>query len=419
MTEAELIELQELEEMAKLEAELGVQSPQPQQAAPREVSGLEAFLRGAGQGVLPGAEANVAAQRASAGLGQIGAGRPELMSASEEAAMLSSPELLEAQRLGEQERAQFGLPGVAGQVVGSAIGMPAQMASKAASAAPRLAKGASAALAAGQTQAAGEGRILDPLEALLLGGVGAAGQGISAALRKSGDAAMQQAVGRTKYTPGVGEELADEGIWGTRGMMKEQVKGAKEATYQKMLKAASEAQGPVDSRKVADVIRGQADPMRLPTGGYRSLDLPDVQKTLSYADEVASRGQVSPESALALRRVAGAGANFNPNTAEPGKSLAQQLSKAEQLGYSQQLKDIAGMGALDSKYGALARAASSLGKEQTIPQDLIGMLSRIATPVVPLAASTAGQAAIKGAPAVAAASQRVVPSLFGGRKKER
>lgn len=193
MTEAELIELQELEEMAKLEAELGGQSPQPRQAAPREVSSLEAFLRGTGQGVLPGTEANVAAQRASAELGQIGAGRPELMSPSEEAAMLSSPELAGAQKLGEQERAQFGVPGIAGQVVGSAIGMPAQMASKAASAipaaastAPRVlkmasdvAKGAIAAPAASATMSLGEGEVPSASDIAASSAIGGAVPGVA------------------------------------------------------------------------------------------------------------------------------------------------------------------------------------------------------------------------------------------------
>lgn len=417
MTDAEQKELAELEELERLEAELGGQAPAvaPQQ---RPVSGLEAFLRGTGQGVLPGAEANVAAQRASRELGDIGGARPELMSASEEAAMLASPELQAAQAQGAAERAQFGLPGAAGQVVGSAVGLPGQLASKVAAAAPKLLKGASSAVTAAQAQAAGEGRVLDPLEALLMGGVGAGGQALAAGAGKLGDVLMQQAVGRTKYTPGVGTELADEGIWGTRGMMKGQVGKAKEATYQKMLGQAKASGQPISSGKVAEAIRGQVDPMRLPTGGYRSLDLPDVQKALNYADEVAARGDVPAADALALRRVAGEGARFNPNTAEAGKSLAQQLSKIEQAGYSQQLKDVAGLAPLDARYGALARASQALGKEQTIPQDLIGMASRFVTPLVPLTASTVGQASAKAAPSILFGSQRAVPSLFGGRKKE-
>lgn len=387
-------------------------------AAPRQVSGLEAFLRGTGQGVMPGSEANVAAQRASRELGDVGGARPELMSPSEEAAMLSSPELQAAKAQGAAERAQFGLPGAAGQVVGSAVGLPAQMATKAASAVPSVAKGAASALAAGQTQAAGEGRVLDPLEALLVGGVGAGGQALAAGAGKLGDVLMQQAVGRTKYTPGVGTELADEGIIGTRGMMKGQVGRAKEATYQKMLAQAKTAEQPVSSAKVADVIRSRVESMRLPTGGYRSLDLPDVQKALEYADEVAARGNVPAAEALALRRVAGEGARFNPNTAEAGKSLAQQLSKLEQAGYSQQLKEVAGLSPLDARYGALARASQALGKEQSIPQGLVGMADRVVSPLVPLSASTLGQLSAKAAPSILFGSQRAVPSLFGGRKKE-
>jgi hypothetical protein len=42
-------------------------------------------------------------------------------------------------------------------------------------------------------------------------------------LGKGGDVGMQVSVGRRKYTPGVGTTLADEGIVGTQGMMKNQV----------------------------------------------------------------------------------------------------------------------------------------------------------------------------------------------------
>ncbi len=53
-------------------------------------------------------------------------------------------------------------------------------------------------------------------------GLGAVGSGLS----KLGDWGMQRAVGMKSYIPGMGNRIADEGLIGTKGMMKAQIDGA-------------------------------------------------------------------------------------------------------------------------------------------------------------------------------------------------
>lgn len=230
-----------------------------------------------------------------------------------------------------------------------------------------------------------------PSAALRLGG---------AALNKVGDIGMQVGVGRKKYTPGVGTELADEGIWGTKQMMKDQVESGLERNYDTMYRQASDIPE-IDVRAIGNEIR---DEMASPLNGHGRLQIRDrdreaLETINSFADDIAQHGTESGTQALARRRAAGA-SGFNPRSDVPKTSLMGQLSKLEQKKYSEALKAADPTGALakaDKSYGALKRAQKSLNEEASLSG--LGLVSR---PVQALGgigevgATSLGQATAKG-----------------------
>lgn len=221
-----------------------------------------------------------------------------------------------------------------------------------------------------------------------------------AAFKKIGDVGMQVGVGRKKYTPGVGTELADQGVWGTRQMMKDQVEKGLEDSYETMYRRASDIPE-IDARVIGNEIRSE---MASPLNGrgtlqVRDRDLEALQTINAFSDDIAQHGTETGTQALARRRAAGA-SGFNPRSDVPKTSLMGQLSKLEQKKYSEALKAADPTGQLataDKTYGALKRAQKSLNEEASLSG--LGLLSR---PVQALGgvgevtATSLGQAATKG-----------------------
>lgn len=244
----------------------------------------------------------------------------------------------------------------------------------------------------------------DKLRGFLTGAGSTLGMGLLAKpLAKGGDVAMQLAVGRKKYTPGVGTELADQGIWGfSRDGMRKRVEGRLVDNGEQMLTAAQGA-NPINARQIGNEIRQDASrpiatdamgrPMQL-----SQRDVPAVEAINEFADDVASRGEESAIQALGRRRAAGSSA-YSMKSGDPKQSQVAQLSKMEQQKYSEALKAADPTGKLaeaDKGYAALKRAQRGLSEEPSMSG--LGLISR---PISSIGGagltSIAGQAATKSA----------------------
>lgn len=196
-----------------------------------------------------------------------------------------------------------------------------------------------------------------------LGGIG----------RFSGDRLMQLAIGKTRMQPGLGESLIKENVWApTRDGMKNQVARKKEKIFQKMRgevvgKPALHSSAPVQ-QEVFKVGKSMRIPGDVPAA---SLDKPALDKIDDYVKDIASRGDEDLLQMLSRRGAAG-GQYRDAFSEYPGMgkdSLTDAISKAEQRGYSNILKDNApAFKKLDPRYSTLASASESLAKPRPIYQ---------------------------------------------------
>jgi len=229
--------------------------------------------------------------------------------------------------------------------------------------------------------------------------------------RKGGDRLMQKAVGRTKYTPGVGEELANEGIWGTREQMKNQVNKKAGKIANKTSQLAKNYQGTISAQPIADEVRSLNRRVAIPSGRPNSsLDAPDIARREAYANEIDQRGLQSAEDVLKDRINAGGRVpqrNFADRTAD--ENLLTEMSKAEQRGASQQLKKhIPEIGPLDKRYVPLAKAKKPLNQEENIGGFNQALNLGTFGATTPFGLSTMGQLGIKGAQA----ERALTPAMF-------
>jgi hypothetical protein len=237
------------------------------------------------------------------------------------------------------------------------------------------------------------------------GAMAAGGELVSGLMGRMGDATMQAAVGRKKFTPGIGTTLADEGVVGTRNGMTDQVneklasRGGEIRDLAKQIPA-----GAIDANKIGSEISAEASrPMLVPGAEPSAQDAAKLGKIQEFANDVSGRGAEDGEQALA-RRIAAGGRSYNGKE-DPLQSLLGNLSKSEQIKYSSALKDAhmqatgtPDLAEADSAYGALKRAQSSLNEPVTLPKSLMGIASQSAhiLPGGSLALSSVGQALVKG-----------------------
>lgn len=243
----------------------------------------------------------------------------------------------------------------------------------------------------------------DRLAGFLKGGAIQGGLGVLGKMAGGlGDRLMQVAVGRKKYTPGVGTTLADQNLIGTKKMMAGQTEQGLTDAYEQMLKSA-EGAAPIDSRSIGnEVYNDYTSPM---TGRGRmipsSSDVPRINQAQEFADDIRSRGQEPATIALERRKAAGKRAYSEKQESVAKSTPIGDLSKREQIKYSQALKDADPTGQMavaDTKYAALKRAERGLNEEAPLPKSIMGAMSYGADklPGGALATSVAGQAGVKG-----------------------
>lgn len=196
-------------------------------------------------------------------------------------------------------------------------------------------------------------------------------------LKRGADHAMQDAVGMKSYEPGVGNILADEGVVGTKNMMKGQVADKLNDAEDALQSKVSALDGSISSMNPANSIDAQA-------GGYmtRTGDVPDeaqgaVDQIKNRAQNVLQRGQVSPGEALDYMRIAGK-EGYAKNGLERSP-LGASLARIERHGYGEGLRDLdksGEVGNLLDKERAMLEAARGLNKNDKIASlgDLLSSL---------------------------------------------
>ncbi len=189
---------------------------------------------------------------------------------------------------------------------------------------------------------------------LLSGGIQGLGEAANAVGKGVSDFAMKNAVGIRKAPKGTGTSLTDQGLWGTKGGMLQQVQDklpAEEAKLQALVKGLN---NPTDASVLADEVSGLTKKFQTPDSG-KTLPLVqgDLDKVRSSAEGIRAMGPQSPSDLLALKRQgdwAGYTASGTPASAgeaEIGRTVAD---KARSL-----LSDMSS-----------GETAATLGKEQAL-----------------------------------------------------
>ena len=251
------------------------------------------------------------------------------------------------------------------------------------------------------------------------GGVGALGEGVSSLASKGADSLMKWATGIRKAPEGIGNNLVDQGVWGTKGGMLDQVGDKLTEQESKLQGLVSSLKGSTDSQEIADAISRQGDKFVSPSG----ITIPQVSGDLDKIREAAGSfssqgegGELSPSDLLSLKRQgdwAGYTSSGNPASAtdsEIGRTIADRSRGL--------LSDMSGGETADTlgKERALIYAKKALDRDPTTHMGLGSSLFFGKMPGADVGGSLAAQGLQKGVatPAKALSNPAIVQGLLGG-----
>lgn len=238
-------------------------------------------------------------------------------------------------------------------------------------------------------------------------GLGSVVKAVGSGLGKVGDFAMQKAVGLKRIVPGVGQTLADEGVMGTKGMMRSQVEKAMEAKGQQIGELAKSSPA-IDTRPVAERLGGKAASLMDSEGSVLPDNQTAYRKYLEAATGASNEGSISGEVAATRRtqygKIARDAGRYRDN---PGQGIKAQLAGEQQAGYSQALKEAnPDIVPVDKAYGNLSTANQAMARPESItPLSLAGK----SLPAL----IGGGVAGLPGAAAGAALSTPLAQSVIG------
>lgn len=243
----------------------------------------------------------------------------------------------------------------------------------------------------------------------------AAGEGLAGIAKllgkgstKVGDVLMQRSVGIKKAVPGVGTTLADEGIVGTKGMMRNQLEKGLETRGQQIGEIAKGIPQ-VSTKPVAEKLGGKAARMTSPSGDVLAENMPAYRRYLQEANKISSEGTISGSEAAFRRaqygKIARDAGRYRDN---PAQGIKAQIAGEQQAGYSQALKNVGGPELIeaDKAYSALSSGLGSISRPESI-----STMSLIGKTVPAMIGGAAG--GVPGALAGAAASTPLVQSAAG------
>ncbi len=265
------------------------------------------------------------------------------------------------------------------------------------------------------------------------------------ALKRAGDWGMKRATGIRKAAEGMGNRIADEGIWGTKSMMRNQAQRKIDISEQALNDAINQMTGTISPNAPARAIRNNTLPYIPQIGGSGPLPLPSenipfVQNGMNREAEALARGAMTPQEALSMSRAIAKPA-YN-KTGAPLDAHKWRLGQVEAAALKDSIKNKALSQGLPevadslSSEQALINARNGLDREQTLEQSLIshgkrglvggtvgyaighglpGILAGSATATAagsPLALSTLGQVGTQGAKAFKPLTPAAVDALI-------
>lgn len=248
-------------------------------------------------------------------------------------------------------------------------------------------------------------------------GVQALPKFVSKPINKLADYLMQKAVGMRKYFPGIGNELIDQGLIGTKNRMASQVEEKLPEAEAKLQEIIKGVKGTHPASQIADDVALRGSRFTLPSGEVPSNVLPELEKVRKASESIGSLGkysggQLSAPDLLALKRQG----NWLGYTAagNPATSLEAELANTQASSAREALEKLTSG---ESKKAlrveeALLKAKTPLTKPDTISQGLGSAAIFSKVPGQSLGFSTAAQAAQKlGVPAAEFAAN---PLLYIG-----
>jgi hypothetical protein len=260
----------------------------------------------------------------------------------------------------------------------------------------------------------------DPTQGVLgsaaLGGAASAGlDSVSGGASKISDWLMQKAVGMKKYMPGVGNNLVDQGVWGTKSGMAEQVPDLLAKEEGKLQDTVQGLTGTVNSKEIADAISNKAQQFTLPSTGQASpFSELELQKVRDLADKTSKMGDLSASDLLALKRQG----DYQAFTASgnPASSTDADLARTGANAARTALKEMspdAANALLNER--SLIMAKKGLDKPDSLGSGTLSSLFFGKAPGTSIGGSVAAQALQKGVstPAGALADPKVLQGLFG------
>lgn len=199
---------------------------------------------------------------------------------------------------------------------------------------------------------------------------------IGAAMRKGGDVLMQKAIGAPKIIPGFGEQMAEQGLMGTKAGMQGQATKGLESSGQKISELSSQIPGKIPQDEVANKIASLANSKMTPSGFVRPEDQPVVNRLLGKAEDFAKSEPLSGAEMASRRALAGRSAReAGAYKTQPSQQIKSKVASAEQAGYSESLKkayrdafpdNSEALADADKQYSVLSQAKQIMDKPQAV-----------------------------------------------------
>lgn len=184
----------------------------------------------------------------------------------------------------------------------------------------------------------------DKLENAAIGGLtgaalGAAGEGVAGLSTKAADRLQQMSVGMRKYFPGVGNELVNQGVYGTKNQMANKVAtniADQESQLQSLVK---DLKGDVPSTVIADAVADKGNRFTSPSGETAQNMASYLNKVKDASNSIRQMGKNSDQSGyfvdkrldapnlLSLKRQ-GDYLGYT-NSGNPATSLEAELGRAQ------------------------------------------------------------------------------------------
>lgn len=217
-------------------------------------------------------------------------------------------------------------------------------------------------------------------------------------LGKAGDYAMQKAVGAKELIPGMGTRIANEGLIGTKGMMRRQIERPegvepglmgkitdfmgltnKLPAREKALQAQiPKMKGQISSNPSVDAISSEGSKLvpRNPAIPISSGNQAAVEAAEKRALEAGSRGNLSPDDALDVARKIDRAAYDN---AIPSGRFAKKLDRADSGAIRGELKNQADKQGLPKVRELLGREQALISARQSLesPEPMMNQLFRV------------------------------------------